>query len=110
MGTSSRGHLQVRSFQVVPADPVRYNQAPVQQQARLFKFGGVRASSGLYAVQADLEEALMESPHDLTFGPFRLDVTHGRLWRGEQPITLRPRSVAVLQYLASQEKTRNFVR
>jgi DNA-binding winged helix-turn-helix (wHTH) protein len=46
-----------------------------------------------------VEEALMESPHYLTFGPFRLDVTHGRLWRGEQPITLRPRSVAVLQYL-----------
>jgi DNA-binding winged helix-turn-helix (wHTH) protein len=41
----------------------------------------------------------MESPHHLTFGPFCLDVTHGRLWRGEQPITLRPRSVAVLQYL-----------
>jgi DNA-binding response OmpR family regulator len=41
----------------------------------------------------------MESPHYLTFGPFRLDVTHGRLWRGEQPIALRPRSVAVLRYL-----------
>jgi DNA-binding winged helix-turn-helix (wHTH) protein len=41
----------------------------------------------------------MESPHHITFGPFRLDVTHGRLWRGEQPIALRPRSLAVLQYL-----------
>jgi DNA-binding winged helix-turn-helix (wHTH) protein len=71
----------------------------VQQQARLFKFGRVRASSCSNAVQAEVEEALMESPHYLTFGSFRLDVTHGRLWQGEQPITLRPRSLAVLQYL-----------
>ena len=41
----------------------------------------------------------MEPPHHLTFGPFCLDVTHGRLWRGNQPIALRPRSLAVLQYL-----------
>jgi hypothetical protein len=41
----------------------------------------------------------MEPPHHLTFGPFCLDVTHGCLWRGEQPIALRPRSLAVLQYL-----------
>jgi DNA-binding response OmpR family regulator len=67
--------------------------------ARAFKFGGVLASSCSNAVQADLEEALMEPPHHLTFGPFCLDVTHGRLWRGNQPIALRPRSLAVLQYL-----------
>ena len=41
----------------------------------------------------------MEPSHHLTFGPFCLDVTHGRLWRGEQPMALRPRSLAVLQYL-----------
>jgi predicted ATPase len=41
----------------------------------------------------------MEPPHHYTFGPFCLDVTHGRLWRREQPIALRPRSLAVLQYL-----------
>jgi DNA-binding winged helix-turn-helix (wHTH) protein len=41
----------------------------------------------------------MESPHYLTLEPFCLDVTHGRLWRGEHPIALRPRSLAVLQYL-----------
>ena len=41
----------------------------------------------------------MEPPHHYTFGPFCLDVTHGRLWRGEHPIALRPRSLAVLQYL-----------
>jgi hypothetical protein len=42
----------------------------------------------------------MEPAHHLTFGPFCLDVTHSRLWRGEQPMALRPRSLAVLQYLA----------
>ena len=41
----------------------------------------------------------MEPSHHLTFGPFCLDVTHGRLWRGEQPMALRPRSLAVLHYL-----------
>src|SRR5882724_1016495 len=35
----------------------------------------------------------------LTFGPFRLDVTEGRLWRGRHVVALRPRAVAVLRYL-----------
>ena len=30
----------------------------------------------------------MEPSHHLTFGPFCLDVTHGRLWRGGQPMAL----------------------
>ena len=42
----------------------------------------------------------MVQEHHLTFGPFRLDVTHGRLWRGEQVMILRPRSLAMLCYLA----------
>ena len=41
----------------------------------------------------------MEPAHPITFGPFRLDVTHGGLWRGEQVIHLRPRSLAMLRYL-----------
>lgn len=41
----------------------------------------------------------MEHEHHVAFGPFRLDVTHGRLWRGEQVIRLRPRSLAMLRYL-----------
>jgi predicted ATPase len=41
----------------------------------------------------------MEQQHHLTFGPFRLDVTYGRLWRGDQVIGLRPRSLAMLRYL-----------
>ena len=35
----------------------------------------------------------------LTFGPFRLDVAQGRLWRGEQTRRLRPRTLALLRYL-----------
>ena len=30
----------------------------------------------------------MEPSYHLTFGQFCLDVTHGRLWRGGQPIAL----------------------
>jgi predicted ATPase/DNA-binding winged helix-turn-helix (wHTH) protein len=41
----------------------------------------------------------MEPAHHLSFGPFRLDVQEGRLWRGEQRILLRPRSLAVLRHL-----------
>src|SRR5215471_11570757 len=36
----------------------------------------------------------------VTFGPFRLETTQARLWRGEQAIPLRPRTSAVLRYLA----------
>ena len=41
----------------------------------------------------------MEQEHHLVFGPFRFDVTQGRLWQGEQSITLRPQSLAMLRYL-----------
>jgi predicted ATPase len=41
----------------------------------------------------------MEPEHHLTFGPFRLDTMHGRVWRGAQVTTLRPRSLAMLRYL-----------
>ena len=43
----------------------------------------------------------MTQEHHLTFGPFRLETTQARLWRGEQLIPLRPRTSAVLQYLAT---------
>ena len=43
----------------------------------------------------------MTQEHHLTFGPFRLETTPARLWRGEQAISLRPRTGAVLQYLAT---------
>ena len=42
----------------------------------------------------------MERQSRMVFGPFCLDGTHGRLWRGEHVLALRPRSLAVLQYLA----------
>jgi DNA-binding winged helix-turn-helix (wHTH) protein/tetratricopeptide (TPR) repeat protein len=42
----------------------------------------------------------MVEEHLLTFGPFRLETTQGRLWRGEQVIPLRHRTFAMLRYLA----------
>src|SRR5262245_43375446 len=42
----------------------------------------------------------MTQEHHLTFGPFRLETTQARLWCGEQAIPLRPRTCAVLRYLA----------
>ena len=39
-----------------------------------------------------------QGPH-LAFGPFHLDGAQGRLWQGEQAITLRPQSLALLRYL-----------
>jgi DNA-binding winged helix-turn-helix (wHTH) protein len=43
----------------------------------------------------------MEPEHHIPFGPFCLDVTQGRLWRGDMDIRLRPRSLAVLRYLVA---------
>ena len=43
---------------------------------------------------------MMTPEHHLTFGPFRLEPPPGRLWRDEQAIPLRPRSLALLRYLA----------
>ena len=43
----------------------------------------------------------MAPEHHLTFGPFRLERTQGRLWRGDQVIPLRPRSLAMLGYLVA---------
>ena len=41
----------------------------------------------------------MEQERHIAFGPFHLETTHGRLWRGDTAIALRPRSLAVLRYL-----------
>jgi DNA-binding response OmpR family regulator len=35
-----------------------------------------------------------------SFLPFRLDLANERLWREEQLITLRPKTFAILRYLA----------
>ena len=43
----------------------------------------------------------MEAERQIAFGPFRLETVEGRLWRGNQVISLRPRSLAMLSYLAT---------
>src|SRR5215510_15839788 len=52
-------------------------------------------------VHSEVKRPPMAQEHHLTFGPFRLETTQARLWRGEQLIPLRPRTGAVLQYLAT---------
>jgi DNA-binding winged helix-turn-helix (wHTH) protein len=42
----------------------------------------------------------MEDNSSLLFGPFRLDTTNEQLWRAGQVLTLRPKTFAVLRYLA----------
>jgi DNA-binding winged helix-turn-helix (wHTH) protein/predicted ATPase len=39
---------------------------------------------------------------DIAFPPFRLDPRGGRLWQGEREIRLRPKTLAVLRYLAER--------
>ena len=43
----------------------------------------------------------MDQEHAIAFGPFRLEMPPGRLWRGDRIIPLRPRSLAMLGYLAA---------
>ena len=38
----------------------------------------------------------------ITFGPYRLDVAEPRLWKGDRPVPLQPRPLAVLSYLAAR--------
>lgn len=41
----------------------------------------------------------MQAARDISFGPFRFDLTDECLWRGTQPISLRPKAFAVLKLL-----------
>ena len=42
----------------------------------------------------------MQSEQPLRFGPYRLDLGGGQLWRGKQAVKLPPKALAVLQVLA----------
>jgi DNA-binding winged helix-turn-helix (wHTH) protein/tetratricopeptide (TPR) repeat protein len=44
----------------------------------------------------------METTSGIIFGPYRLDVGGGRLWQGTDPVSLQPRPLAVLAYLAAR--------
>jgi DNA-binding winged helix-turn-helix (wHTH) protein len=44
----------------------------------------------------------MPEPHNLVFGPFRLDLRDERLWRGPAALPLRPKPWAVLRCLVTQ--------
>jgi DNA-binding winged helix-turn-helix (wHTH) protein len=42
-------------------------------------------------------------PTSILFPPFRLDLLNERLWQGTQGIALRPKTFAVLRYLAERQ-------
>jgi DNA-binding winged helix-turn-helix (wHTH) protein len=44
----------------------------------------------------------MQAAQLLTFGPCRLDLTRGQLWRGKQEVNLTPKAVALLRYLVDR--------
>ncbi len=52
--------------------------------------------------QAGLITMSTAPQHHVTFPPFRLDRTNGRLWRGSQEILLRPKTLAVLCLLVER--------
>src|SRR5262245_21368337 len=50
-------------------------------------------------VHSEVKGPPMTQEHFLTFGPFRLETTQNRLWRGEQILDLRRPPLAMLRYL-----------
>ena len=43
----------------------------------------------------------MSEQHQISFGPFRLDLGNEQVWRGQQPIPLKPKTFTLLQYLVT---------
>src|SRR5262245_32886758 len=74
---------------------------PFQTIAQAFKLGGVVPGERFKTVQVAATGGTMGPEHQITFGPFRLETPQGRLWRGDQVIPVRPRSLAMLRYLAT---------
>ena len=44
----------------------------------------------------------MQTEQELRFGPYRLDLEHGQLWRWTQAVKLTPKALAVLRQLVQQ--------
>jgi DNA-binding response OmpR family regulator len=42
----------------------------------------------------------MAEERELIFPPFRLELANERLWRGSEPLSLRPKAFRLLRYLA----------
>ena len=45
---------------------------------------------------------MAQTTSGIVFGPYRLDVDGARLWKGDDPVPLQPRPLAVLSYLAAR--------
>ena len=44
----------------------------------------------------------MQAARQLSFGPYRLDLTTGQLWRGKQEVRLTPKAAALLRALVDR--------
>ncbi len=53
--------------------------------------------------QDNSDDAQSAAASELHFGPFRLDAI-GQLWRGDQPVDIRPRPLAMLRYFAERPR------
>src|SRR5262245_714772 len=76
-----------------------YHVGLVRTTGDAFNYEAAAGPPGSTTVQGEAIGDAMALEPQLTFGPFRLDVTDGRLWRGAPVVGLRPRAVAVLRYL-----------
>src|SRR5262245_59913989 len=82
-----------------PTESYKIQPGSVQDYGRRVQMTAAACLSCPNTVQAEAIGEAMTLEQQLTFGPFRLDVRAGRLWRGAQGIPLRPRAVAMLRYL-----------
>jgi DNA-binding winged helix-turn-helix (wHTH) protein/tetratricopeptide (TPR) repeat protein len=46
--------------------------------------------------------AMAQTQSGIRFGSYRLDIAGARLWKGDDPVALQPRPLAVLSYLAAR--------
>src|SRR5262245_32293359 len=61
-----------------------------------------RRTARITSVQAGYHGRLGAAPMDVLFPPFRLDLAGERLWRETHEVRLRPKTFAVLRYLAER--------
>src|SRR5262249_45558402 len=61
----------------------------------------LRIRGGHHRQRVRRKEPPMPPEPDLVFPPFRLDLAQAQLWRGSEPVPLRPKAFAVLHYLVA---------
>jgi DNA-binding winged helix-turn-helix (wHTH) protein/tetratricopeptide (TPR) repeat protein len=62
----------------------------------------VGSGGALRSAVVSRDRCMAQTSSAITFGPYRLDVSAAKLFRGDQAIALQPRPFAVLSYLAAR--------